>query len=370
VTADVRRAPAAFELRDAAGAATRQGQAEAVIGDDGVSVGPVTVAFLDADAVRAADYRIEVDLWPSGCLVLTQLGRRFATFAAELRRARNQARVAGLLAHGITMPAVFSGALLVGSAVRPAELQVYDTHVTAVPDDGDPFQVPFGALAEVSISDDPPSVVLASGAERTVVGQLGRQRDAFRAGVLARRDAQGTLLIGLTGVAGFADGLALPKSQVRGFDALVARVCSPDRTACAEALLTAGKGGEPRLGFVQLLDPDGEALAAATALPENWASFLLVPVGALVALEILAGPSAATYVFAGEADATGLDLQALHVRRGPLALTAKEAEPTPLNPYRLALRRLAPLMRLRAATRARLIHNEGWADSVRAALAA
>jgi len=369
VNEEVRRSPAAFALGSAPGAAGAQGEAEAVIGDDGIGVGPVTVAFLDADAVRAADYRIELDLWPSGRLTLSQLGRRFDAFAAELRRSRNQARVAGLLAHGIAMPEVYPGALLDGRSARGAELQVYDTHLTAVPDDADPFQLPLGALTAVTASDDPPSVVLDAGGQRTVVGQLGRRRDAFQAAVMKRRDAQARLLAVLTGVAGFADGLALPRSKVTGFDALLQRVTAAERSDCAAALLAAGKGGEPRLGFVQLLDPDADALQPPSALPENWAAFLLVPAGRLVALEILAGPSAASYVFEGEADAIGRDLQALHLRRGPLALSDQDAEPTPANPYRLALRRLEPLRRLRAATRARVIHNEGWAEALKAALA-
>jgi len=55
-------------------------------------VGPVTVSYLDADVLRAADYRIELTLWPAGRLVLSQLGRRFDAFAQELRAARDQAR--------------------------------------------------------------------------------------------------------------------------------------------------------------------------------------------------------------------------------------------------------------------------------------
>ena len=120
---------------------------------------------------------------------------------------------------------------------------------------------------------------------------------------------------------------------------------------------------------MQLLDPDAEALQPSTALPENWASFLLVPVGPLALLEILAGPSAATYVFGGDIEAVNRDLQALHFRRGPLALSEKEAALTPANPYRLALRRLEPLKRLRAVTRARVIHNGAWSEGLSKALA-
>jgi hypothetical protein len=86
-------------------------------------------------------------------------------------------------------------------------------------------------------------------------------------------------------------------------------------------------------------------------------------------LEILAGPGAATYVFRGEIGAVSRDLQALHFRRAPLALTPQQAEVTPANPHRLALRRLEPLIRLRACTTARIVHNEGWAAALTQALA-
>lgn len=363
-----RRAEAAFVLTAAGGREERAGTAVATIADDGLGVGPVTVNFLDAEAVRAADYRIEVDLWPGGRLTLSQLGRRFDTFVRELHGARNGARVAGLLAHGVEMPEVFAGALL-DDPPRPAELQVYATHVTVVPADADPFQLPFGALTLVTTQEEPPGVVLAAGDERTVVGQLARQRDAFFRAVSGRRDAQAKLLAGFTGQTCFADGLAVPRSAVKDFDDLVRGVTVADRAEGAAALLASARGGEPRLGFAQLLDLEGDLSQPERALPERWASFLLVPAGRLVVLELLAGPSAATYVFEGEIESVDRDLQALHFRRGPLALGEEEAKVTPLNPYRLALRKLEPLRRLRAATRARLIHNEGWAAALRSALA-
>jgi len=369
---DTRRAGAAFAFagaEDGGGGSGPTGNAEAVIGDDALGVGPVTVAFLDADALRAADYRIELDCWPSGRLTLTQLGRRFDTFTRELRRARNQARVKGLLAHGVTMPETFAGALLESSTVRPAELQVYDTHVTIVPEDADPFQLPLGGLTQVSAAEEPPSVVLAMDEARTVVGQLARHRDAFLRAVQGRQAAQARLLAEVTGQSCFADGLAVPRDRVAGFDELVRRFAAPDRAECAAKLLPMAKGGEPRLGFARLLDPDAEGVVGAAALPESWACFLLVPVDALVVLEILAGPSAATYAFEGEVTSIGADLQQLHFRRGPLALTEADAQITPANPYRLALRRLGPLKRLRAATCSRLIHNEGWEDALEKALA-
>lgn len=367
MTDDLRRASAAFTLHAARGAVTQQGAAEAVIGDDALHVGPVTAAFLDSDVLRADRYRIELDLWPEGRLALSQLGRRFDTFTRELRRARNRARVAGLLAHGITPPEVFPGALPGAADPHPAELQLYDTHVTVVPEDGDPWQVPLGAVTAARVEETPPAVVIESGAERTTVSQLARRRDEFHRHLVERIERQAALLGEITGQVGFGDGRGLPRSRVPAFGALVERYTAPERLEGARSLLTLATG-DPRVGFVQLLDPDAEAQHSPSALPAHWASFLLVPVRDRTVLEILAGPGAATYVFRAPIEDVNRDLQLLHFRRAPLALTAQQAELTPGNPHRLALRRLLPLQRLRTATTARLIHNDGWIGSLRSAL--
>jgi len=367
VTDEPRRARAVFVLHGGGGAGAQQGEAEALIGDDGLTVGPVGIAFLDADTLRAADYRIELDLWPDGQLVLTQLGRRFDSFTRELRRVRNQARVAGLLAHGITIPETFPGALLGPAAPHPADLQVYDTHLTIVPEDADPWQLPLGALTAVGTQEDPPAVVLESGSTRTIFGQLARRRDECHRMVTQRLARQATLLAQITGQPGFADGVGIARGRVRGFDRLVERYTARERVECAAALLAAATD-EPRVGFVQLLDPDAEGLRSPSALPEHWTSFLLVPVGELTVLEILAGPGAATYVFRDAIDTVNYDLQNLHFRRAALALTPQQAELTPANPHRLTLRRLEPLKRLRTSMTARLIHDENWADALKRVL--
>jgi hypothetical protein len=364
VIAEGRRAPVAFALFDGSGAVAESGEGDAVIGDDTLVVGPVTVSFLDADSVSAADYRIELMLWPGGRLQLSQLGRRFETFAAELRRIRNQARVAGLLAHGVAMPDVFSGALLSASGQRPADMQVYDTHVTVVPADDDPWQLPLGAVTAVREQANPPAIVLETSDGLTTFGQLARRREACLAAIVERREAQRQLLAHLTGQSLFSDGRGVARREVSDFATLVQRFTAPDRVPSARVLLNAATH-DPRLGFVQLLDPEPNELSSPSPLPTNWAAFLLVPVGALTVLEMLAGPSAATYVFRGEIDAVNRDLQSLHFRRAPLALTAEQAELTPGNPHRLALRRLRPLERLRAATVARVVHTAGWETAFR-----
>ena len=366
MVAEARRATAAFELLDATGNVRQSGDVEALIGDDTLSVGAVTVSWLDADRLTAADYRIELHLWPEGRLVLRQLGRRFDTFTHELRRVRNQARVAGMLAHGISLPDVYDGAVL-SPEVRPAELQVYDTHVTIVPENDDPRQVPLGALTSVREEPEPPGIRLVTSGHLTILGRLGRQRDACLAAIIERRDAQRQLLAELTGEAGFSDGWGLRSTEVRDFTGLIERFSAPERLSCAHTLLAAATA-DPRIGFVQLLDPDHEGLQPPTPLPSNWAAFLLVPVDGGTVLEMLAGPSAATYVFRGEVDAVNRDLQLLHFRRAPLALNGEQAAITVDNPHRLALRKLEPLKRLRSAIAARIVHNERWTGSTQDAL--
>jgi len=367
VITEARRAGAAFALADASGTITQSGEAEALIADDALTVGPLAVSFLDADFLRAGDYRIELTLWPEGRLTLTHLGRRFDTFTRELGRARNQARVAGLLAHGIAMPDVFSGAVLSEAGSVPSEIQVYDTHVTVIPADADPWQVPLGAVTVIRAQDDPPAVVLETSAGPTILGHLARRRDACRVAITERWEAQRQILVELAGQSGFSDGWGVARAGIREFDQLLNRFTAPERVACRNSLLAAATG-DPALGFVQLLDPDAERRAPPADLPENMAVFLLVPVGALTVLEVLAGPAAATYVFRDAIDAVNRDLQLLHLRRAPLALTTEQAELAPSNPYRLALRRLEPLRRLRTITTARLIHNEGWQNALGAAL--
>jgi hypothetical protein len=367
VIAESRRAPVAFALFDASGAVVQSGDANAEIGDDTLVVGPIAVSYLDADSLSAANYRIELTVWPGGRLQLSQLGRRFETFSTELRRIRNQARVAGMLAHGVAMPDVFTGALLADSRQQPSDFQVYDTHVTIVPGDDDPWQIPLGAVTAVRFQSEPPAVTLETAEGLTTLGQLARRREACEAAIVERREAQRRLLAEVTGQSGFSDGWGVGRSAIHDAQPLLERFTAADRVSCASVLLSAATA-EPRLGFVQLLDPEPNELSPPSPLPQNWAAFMLVPVGALTVLEILAGPAAATYVFRGEIDAVNRDLQSLHFRRAPLALTAEQAELTPSNSYRLALRRLRPLQRLRSATVARIVHTGGWEAALRAAL--
>jgi hypothetical protein len=365
---DTRRASGRYTRLDAAGAVVEEGSGDAIADDERLHVGPLVVAHLDADALRAADRRLEIDLWPSGRLIVAGLGRRFDTFARALAQARNRARVAGLLAHGLGTPEIADGAILDEPHPGRAEIHVYDTHVALAPETGLPWQVPFGALTRVEAIESPPAVVLVEPSRRTTIGWLARQRDAVLARLTERVHAQRRLLAELTGQDGFADGLGLPRPQIAAFDRLLARATSQARMVTARAVLAAADA-EPRLGFVRLLDPDDVTLEASTPLPDHWAAFVLVPVRGRTVLEVLSGPSAATYVFQAPIDDVNRDLQALHFRRAPLALGHEAARLTPDNPLRLALRALEPLRRLRAATTARVIHGDEWAAAFAAAIA-
>jgi hypothetical protein len=365
---DTRQASGRYARLDPAGAVVEEGTGDAIVDDERLQVGPLVVAHLDADALRAADHRLEIDLWPHGRLIVTGLGRRFDTFTRALAQARHRARVEGLLAHGLGRPDVFAGAVLDERDPGRVEIHVYDTHVTLVPEPGVPWQVPFGALTRVEAIEAPPAIVLVEPSRRTTLGWLARHRDALLACLTDRVHAQRRLLAGLTGQEGFANGLGLPRQAIAEFDRLLARVTAPARVATARAVLAAADG-EARLGFVRVLDPDDDTLEAAPPLPEHWAAFLLAPVRGRTVLEILSGPSAATYVFEAPIDDVNRDLQALHFRRAPLALANDAARLTPDNPLRLALRALEPLRRLRGATTARVRHDDTWVSAFSAARA-
>jgi hypothetical protein len=57
-------------------------------------------------------------------------------------------------------------------------------------------------------------------------------------------------------------------------------------------------------------------------------------------------------------------LQALHFRRRPLSLAAVKSSGDAGRPYRLAFRKLAPLVRLRESLVARLAHTSAWKASL------
>jgi hypothetical protein len=366
---DQRQASPAWALRGAGVQGPAEGRAQAIIDDDGLGVGPRRIAWIDTDRVAFGDHRIELSLWPAGTLELSELGRRFETFSGELAATRNRARVAGLLAHGIVPPSVFAGEWVHDGGPEHVEIQVYPTHVTIVPSSQDPFQVPLGAPIGLDGPEGSPGVELSGPGVQVQLRRLGRQREAMLRAVTAARDLQARTLAGYTGRDLFSDGWGVACASIEGSDSLLERSCSAERLEGARELLALASGGEPRLGYVQLLDPEADRVEARAPLPDHWAAFLLVPVGPRVVLEILAGPSAATYVFEGDIAAINRDLQQLHFRRAQLALSEAQAAITPDNPHRLALRTLAPLLRLRAATRARLTHTGDWRGAVRAAVA-
>jgi hypothetical protein len=212
--------------------------------------------------------------------------------------------------------------------------------------------VPFGALTSVERIDTPAAVVLRGPSAITHVGWLARAGTRCSSGYRAPARAARPVARRSPDRTASPMDFGVPRPAVQDFDPAIERFTALERADHARAVLAAADG-EPRLGFVKLLDPDDGTLEAPALLPDHWASFLLAPVRNRTVLEILSGPSAATYVFEGPIDEINRDLQVLHFRRGPLALGDEEARLTPRNPLRLALRALEPLRRLRDRTRAR-----------------
>ncbi|MCC6128447.1 MAG: hypothetical protein IT186_00855 [Acidobacteria bacterium] len=345
-----------------------EGEAEARITDEGISVGPVSVEFLDADLLVDEDRVLALGLYPEGTLRLFHLGRRHQTFAAALAAARDGARLAGMLAHGLSAPVRFSGTLREPGGPVPARLLIYATHLAVVPDAADPFQLPFGSFDEITFDEAAWEVRIDTAGQSFVFGQLARQTEAFARALSKAWEDQKRRFSKASGTSSFADGLAVPATELAGFGGLLERFTASERIEGARLLVELAGREQVGLGLVELLDPDTDGLAAAVPLPHNMAAFLIASIGDLTVLEVLSGPSAATYVFRGRGEALGRDLQALHFRRGPLALSEAELAGPASRPYRLALRRLEPLRRLRAATVARVVHGTGWEAALRRAL--
>lgn len=361
---ETRRALCSFEAEGLAGAPAR-GEGEALVDDDGVSVAGVRVEFLDADALTDERRVLTLGVHPAGTLRISMLARRHETFSKALAEARTDARLRGLLAHGLGVPERFDGAVLEPGPAADARLLVFPTHVAAVPAGTDPFQVPFGSVTDVSFTEGTWEVVLETPSGNVHFGRLARRTDAFARAVRKAREAMLERCAKASGTRLFADGRAVPATALgTDFERLLVSFSAPERLDGAREIVTrAGRDG-CRLGLAELLDPDEDSLAAKEELPENTAAFLLATVGDRVVLELLSGPSAATYVFRGATDAIAADLAAIHFRRRGLALSEEETRGPAGRPYRLALRRLEPLKRLRAATAARVLHTEGWGESL------
>jgi len=365
---ETRRALCCFETEGLPGASP-SGEGEALVDDDGVGVGGVRAEFLDADTYTDERRVLTLGLHPSGQLRLSMLARRHETFSGALAEARDAARVRGLLAHGLGAPERFDGALLEPGPAREARLLVWPTHVTVVPAGSDPFQVPLGSVDEVRFVEGTWEVVLATRTGAFHFGRLARRTDAFARAVGKARAAMLQRCAKASGTRLFSDGRAVPATDLEAdFERLLVSFSAPERLDGAREIVTRAGRDRCTLGLADLLDPDEEGLAARDELPENTAAFLLARAGGLVVLELLSGPSAATYVFRGTLADVARDLAEIHFRRRGLALSDTEALGPAGRPYRLALRRLEPMKRLRAATAARLIHAEGWSEALSKAL--
>jgi hypothetical protein len=361
-----RRATGAWTLEGTG--ADGSGEGQLLVTDDAVSVGPRSVEFLDVDEVRDEERVLTLSLWPKGTLRLSLLARRHETFSRVLREARGRARLAGLLAHGIDAPVPFNGAVREPGPEREARLLIYRTHLAVIPSTGDPWQIPLGGVSSIQFVESDWNVVVEAAGKTVVFGRLARMTEAFARELTAVRQAQGLRLSEATGAPGFADGVALGIPDEREFDRLVSSFAAPERVEGAARIVAAAGREKVRLGFVELLDPDAEGLAPKMPLPANVAFFLLAQFGNRTLLELLSGPAAATYLFEAQLADVASDLCELHYRRRPLALTEAETTGPAGRPYRLAFRRLAPLQRLRAATRARLVHSESWGAALEKAI--
>jgi hypothetical protein len=136
----------------------------------------------------------------------------------------------------------------------------------------------------------------------------------------------------------------------------------------------APRSSAPNAGRVSRADVITEPRRAPASFALSDASGAVSQSGEAEALiaddALIVGAVSVSYVFREGIDAVNRDLQLMHFRRAPLALTESQAALTSDNPHGLALRKLDPVKRLRAGTVARLMHTAGWSDALQSSLPA
>ncbi|WP_322750473.1 MULTISPECIES: hypothetical protein [unclassified Frankia] len=238
------------------------GEATAVVRDHTLVVSPKAGQPLQvrcADILGVTDVAagaLLLQLAEGPMLLLEGLGRLHGQVLADLVQARAEDLIQTLLLMGVGRPERFAGAL---DGVDAA-LYLYDDALIAVPDLGDPEQVPYSFLGEIAAEGSGYHLEIATlDGRRLVIARLGRRtgefRELLRVRVSAARARSGhlvsALLPGLGSlaarrVAGYlADGVATPRAQLDGVDptmftSLVAVCSTPRQARCIDVLATIG----------------------------------------------------------------------------------------------------------------------------------
>lgn len=409
--------PAEFDLLEANGQVAEHGAGPCSIEVDAeartaalqiTGPAPFRLDFDDVDAV-AADGDIAVRISLAGGLVLrlTRLGNRCEQLLRELRTAWRDHAVERLRLGEATPPVIFEAEVTRGGKTSLAELRVHATRLTVLPEQGEPFAQPLGALGQVAFDEASYSVDFTASEGAWRAGKLGKQTDPFLRLVEERRGALHTrgqkalaqLLPSYDSLTLRRIGALLPDGAVASAGALDA--IKPGTFAALAHAAAATNALEKSLAELQQRAKQGEAAVciAESRSPSDVAEEpppaepdageeqgepgpppnpalegrtigLVFPLadGKVLAVEVGGHAGKATYLFRATNNLTARQLLAdwgqLDFKREPLYLAEDKLCAGPHGSWRMALRRSEPLKRLRAAFLGRVAHGSAWSKNL------
>lgn len=366
---------------------------------------PFRLDFDDMDAVSAeGDLGITLALAGGLKLRLSKLGTRRDALLRELRAAWREHAVDRLRLGEATSPVRFDADVTRGGQTSPAEVRVYSTRITVLPERGEPFAQTLGSVTGVVFDDASYAVNFTAPDGDWSAGKLGKQTQPFQRLIEERRGALHTrggkalaqLLPGYDSLTLRRIGALLPDAAVASASALdaikpgtfgalaKAAAATPalqkslaelqKRAASGESAVCIAESRSPSDTEAEEPEPQPEGDEPAEAIPPNPALEgrtigLVFPLagGKVLAVEVGGHAGKATYLFRANGTTPKqllADWAQLDFKREPIYLAEDKLCSGPHGSWRMALRRSEPLQRLRAAYLGRLAHGANWSANL------
>ncbi len=324
---------------------------------------PLVVPFRDIDSAYAADHRVHLTLFPPEALEIYFLGPRYVPFCDEFFEKRNAALVKELFLADRRRIETFQGRFArAGAAPLEGRIDLFPRALVFFPRTSDPF---FLRIAEIeAIKADPQNYVVQVVADDTVdVNYLGLRFEEFQERLRRTRfDMErrcGRMLEKRIPGAGalaprMLDGCVVSESEAdRFWGPLENLVCRSEERAATYRYLQERATASAWIGIQEIGGSDLDEVEGETETQHLL--WYYVPIGPVVAHEIVSEEDHATYFYRAEIPKINRAWAMLQFRRDVI-----------LNPekYPAAVRKLPHLREVTDVFVGRAIHNESWTEQV------
>ena len=177
-----------FSLADRSGKVVSMGDATATLGEESfllapLSGGPLNLSLRDFASIGEGEYRISIQLRPSGSLLLFNAGFKYEDLARSLFRSVNELELKDLLMdERLLKQGVTADGAYVTSTRRSlgrCEVRLYETAMVIMPERTGLLRLKFRDVLGTDVNDYRLLVRLESG-ERLELEKLGRELDPLR----------------------------------------------------------------------------------------------------------------------------------------------------------------------------------------------